>query len=649
LFTGAAACLFDIKRRGTVEIVNWIGAEGITVFRAQQSTFRPVFADAPTGMIFETIRLLGIGGDVLSQQDVNLFRAHTPAHSVMASAFYSTECGGLLRNYIDHHTSLQGDTLPVGYPWPDKEVLLLDEQGNPVPRGERGQIVVRSANLCSGYWNQPALTAQKFHDDPADPRIKLYYSGDYGRLTEDGALEFLGREDSMVKIRGYRVEISEVETALKLHPAVKEAFVAAQPSRHRAGQKQLVGYIVPKESGLASWALREHLVAKLPDYMLPSFYVFLASIPVTSHGKVDKDALPPIPERAELTPDDLPADETERRLLAIWQNAFGQERIGVNDNFFELGGDSLLASAIFVEVERAFRRTYPLNILLKHGTIRRLARVITDPEAGDTTPIIALQPSGSRPPIFIFPGGVGDVLMLIGLAEALGEEQPVYGMQAAGFFGKTVYSRRVEEAAAHFAQEIKKVRASGPYHLAGHSFGGVIAFEVARQLREAGEAVGLVGLLDSHPPGSIHGGSFRRRMQTHLFNMSDLDWKGKIGYVTRHFQTRASKALGRFEFFQTLLRNTAVKQAMWDDPFRQTRFAAANYSPAQPYPGPVTLFIVSERPRHIDWDMMAPWHKFISGPIERVPVPGDHSSMIKPPHVTELARLMALSLEKVNS
>jgi thioesterase domain-containing protein len=334
--------------------------------------------------------------------------------------------------------------------------------------------------------------------------------------------------------------------------------------------------------------------------------------------------------------------------LRIWQKSFRTEKISVLDNFFELGGDSLLASTIFVDLERDFRRTYPLNILLKNGSIRQLARIISDPEAGETTPIIALRASGSRPPIFIFPGGVGDVLMLIGLADALGDDQPVYGMQAAGFFGKTVYSRRVEEAAAFFVQEIKKLRPTGPYHLAGHTFGGVMAFEVARQLREAGEAVGLVGLLDSHPPGSIHGGSFRRRMQTHLLNMSDLDWKGKLGYVTRHFQNRASKALGRFEFFQTILRNPAVKQVMWDDPFRQTRFAAANYAPSQPYPGPVTMFIVAERPAHIDWDVMAPWHKFISGPIERVTVPGDHSSMIKPPHVAELARLMNLSLQKMN-
>lgn len=647
LFVGGASCLFDVKRQGTNELVQWLDAQGVTMFRAQHSLFTSALSEAPAGMIFEHFRLIGIGGEVLSKTDFEIFRAHTRPDCTLASVFYSTECGAVFRNYVNHNTLLESDLLPVGYPWPDKEILLLGADGQPVAQGERGEVVVRSANLSSGYWNRPELTAEKFHSDPTDPHIKIYHTGDFGRWNSDGALEFLGRDDSMVKIRGYRVELAEVEANLHGHPAVGDVVVVPKISKVRPDTKQLVAYVVFKPGQSATrWELREYAASKLPDYMIPSFFVFLDALPLNANGKTDRRSLPDMPERPVLSEQDRPADAVEERLLKIWQKAFHLERIGVQDNFFELGGDSLLASAIFIEIEREFRRTYPLNLLLKNRTIRALARILSDPNASETSPIIALKPSGTRPPLFIFPGGVGDVLMLVGLAEAMGEDQPVYGIQAAGFFGKTVYSRRVEEVVRHFIPEIKKIQPEGPYYLAGHSFGGVIAFELARQLLEAGEQVGLLGLLDSTPPGPAQGGNFIRRTQTHFYNLGEMDWKGKLGYFTRRFQTRASKLFGRYEFFQKLLRNPAVKQVLWDDPFRQTRFAAANYAPAKPYPGVVTIYKVSERPRHITWNLMEPWKRYVSGRIEEYEVPGNHASMIKPPHVTELARVMTLTLEK---
>ena len=395
----------------------------------------------------------------------------------------------------------EGNVLPIGKPIANTTFHILDEHLRPVVEGAGGELYIGGAGVARGYHNRPELTAQKFVPDPINPGsgARLYRTGDLARYRQDGNVEFLGRADNQVKIRGFRVELGEIEAVLEQHPAVRQAVV--QDHEDPSGQRRLVAYLVMRSRGAVT---REDLCAfaskQLPDYMLPSALVELESMPLSPNGKVDRKALsPPESAAAQLHAGYLaPRDATERKLVRIWEQVLGIHPIGIATSFFELGGSSVVAARMFIRISRAFGKDLPLVTLLHAPTVEQLARHLRpDSRTVGYATLAEIQPKGSAAPFFCVHGGAGTTLFLHRLARAMGNDQPLYGFEPEGLDGGRFQRLSVQAMAAHYIAEIRKVQPTGPYNIGGYCFGGLVAHEMAQQLRAQGERTPLVALFSA--------------------------------------------------------------------------------------------------------------------------------------------------------
>jgi amino acid adenylation domain-containing protein len=390
----------------------------------------------------------------------------------------------------------------IGRPISATRAYVVDRRDQPVPVGVAGELWLGGAGLARGYLGRPDLTAERFIPDPfsGGPGVRLYRTGDLVRWLPDGELDYLGRIDHQVKVRGFRIELGEIEATLAAHPEVREAVVLAREDQ--PGNRRLVAYLV---GGVEAAGLREHLSGRLPEYMIPSFFVALDALPRTPNGKVDRKALPaPGGDRAaQETAYVAPRDTFELELVRLWEETLGVQPIGVQDSFFTLGGHSLLAVRLVARMSRRLGRALPLLELFQNPTIESLARRLRTDSAEGTgsSPIVALQATGRRRPFFcVHPGG-GTVLTYVALSRHLGTDRPFYGLQAQELEEGTVPdSQTVETMAAGYVAAVREVQPAGPYLLGGWSLGGVVAYEMARQLREAGEEIELLALIDAHAP-----------------------------------------------------------------------------------------------------------------------------------------------------
>ena len=399
--------------------------------------------------------------------------------------------------------------ISLGRPVWNTSIQVLDAHLQPCPIGVPGEICIGGAGVAIGYHHLDALTAERFvvQPDAPDPlQRRLYRTGDRGRWRHDGSLEHGGRLDDQIKWRGFRVELGEIETRLLGHPAVARAVVMLREDA--PGQPRLAAYLVPHGPMPSRDELRDHLRRWLPDYMVPGVWVELAEIPVLPNGKTNRRALPVPPGESPGSgaPPAAPRNPTEATILAIWQAALLTDQLGIHDNFFDLGGHSILAVGVVNRIESALQRPCSLALLFKHPTVADLAAALAQSPAGDTrdVPVAVLQPLGSEPGLFLLAGAE----MYRRLAQQLGPAMPVYGV-----FSQTEIDLlewpadqplpvvTVETLATEYLALIRRIQPHGPYFLGGFSIGGPIAFEVARRLRQAGEEIGLVALLDSRLPG----------------------------------------------------------------------------------------------------------------------------------------------------
>ena len=390
--------------------------------------------------------------------------------------------------------------ISLGRPIANTQIYILDTHLQPVPVGIPGELYIGGAGLARGYLNRPELTNEKFISNPFSPKRgeRLFKTGDMARYMSNGNIEFLGRFDNQVKIRGFRIELGEIEAVLNQHPGLRESVVTSREDV--PGDKRLVAYLVPKkEPAPAIRELRSFLKEKLPDYMVPSGYVLLDSLPLTLNGKVDRRALPDLggTEQQESNVYVAPQDETERILCRVWSEVLRVHRVGLDDDFFALGGHSLLAAKLFVRLDKEFGRSLPLSVLLSAPTIRSLAehyRRVT--EQKPNLSLVAIRAAGTLPPIYAVPGMFGNVVGFAELAKELGGDQPFYGLQSIGLDGAKAPLDSIEEMAKLYISEIRSVQSRGPYSLIGACFGATVAYEMARQLLDQGEKVAFLGLLD---------------------------------------------------------------------------------------------------------------------------------------------------------
>ena len=542
--------------------------------------------------------------------------------------------------------------LRVGAPIANTQFYVLDSRHGLAPIGVSGELYIGGAGLARGYWKQPELTAAKFIANPFGAG-RLYATGDLARRHDDGTLELLGRADFQVKVRGYRIELAEIEAALERHARVKEAVVVQQ-RWEATGVTRLAAYVAADGHSIDSanalvTELKQQLAAALPDYMLPNAFVVLPALPRNGNGKIDRRALPQVESGPESGVHSTaaepghyypPTDAVERQLADIWQKTLGLERVSVRASFFSLGVGSLAALRLITKMNRVYGTDLGLASLISASTIQSLAALIHTRFAPNTSSsVVPLQPEGSKPPLFILHGVGGNVVNFYGLAMRMGKDQPVYGIQSQALLSNQPALLRLPDMAAHYLADIRKVQPHGPYHLLGYSFGGTVVLEMAHQLRAAGEEVALLGMIDSksrdYAETLAHMKSLEERinhrMKRFRGNTGALALGERLKYVSDKISTRAIRfacmAAARMQFRKV----PAFMRSAYDINY----VAVQNYKP-EPYDGCLVLFRASAQD-----DPGAPadlgWSTIFSQPVEVHELPGDHERIFLEPNIDELA------------
>ncbi len=380
VLNGSGCYLFDTQKEGVAALAHWLAQEQVTVLSTSMSLFRHL---AEVMHRSDTcLRILQFGSQSVHRTDVELFKLRFPQECILFNLLSSTETGPLAAYAMEAAEPLVKEEIPIGFPLPDKEIVLQNNQGANVGYPDAGEIVVKSRYLSNGYWNNEDLTSAKFKHDPIDPEMAIYYSGDLGVMLPDGCLIHKGRRDSRIKVRGYAVEPQEVEKSLKQHEAIHDAIVVAR--ENNLMEDVLVAYVTKRVgSNLKTVELRSFLVSKLPDYMIPSVFVMLEAMPLTPSGKIDRQALPdPKNFRPDLgNPYVQPRTLVERDLANIWADVLALAQVGVDDNFFDLGGHSLAASRVIARVIQTYQLDIPIKALFDAPTVAEMACLITQNQA----------------------------------------------------------------------------------------------------------------------------------------------------------------------------------------------------------------------------------------------------------------------------
>lgn len=448
-----------------------------------------------TGSVPASVRTVNLAGEALPEALVEQIYASTNADKVY-NLYGPTET-----SYSTYTLVRRGRPVTIGRPIANAQVYLLDAHQNPVPIGVPGELYIGGDGVARGYLNRPELTSEKFIPDlfGRDPNVRLYKTGDLGRFLPDGEIEFLGRADHQVKIRGFRIELGEIEAVLTQNTAVKAAAAVAR--QDTPGEMRLVAYVV-LHAGQSANAdeLRGFLGRKLPDYMLPSQFVFIEALPILPTGKLDRGALP-VPEHARSEGEDsyvAPRNGLELQLVKIWEELLGIHPIGIRNNFFELGGNSLLALTVMSRIERIYGKRLPVSRMFAGATVEYLASLLSDQRTQEIpSPLVEVHAGGSRTPFFFVHGEYGGGgFYCRELARHLGEEQPFYALQPPGLDGQPL-PPTIEAYAASYLECVRAFQPHGPYVLGGYCNGGLVAFEMAQQLQALGERVDLVAVIDT--------------------------------------------------------------------------------------------------------------------------------------------------------
>ncbi|RKH59280.1 non-ribosomal peptide synthetase, partial [Corallococcus interemptor] len=535
----------------------------------------------------------------------------------------------------------RGEVPLIGRPLPATRAYVLDASLQPVPVGVAGELYLAGEGQARGYLLRPELTAERFVPEPyGPPGGRMYRTGDRVRYRTDGRLEYLGRIDFQVKVRGFRIELGEIEAALRRAPGLKDAVVVA---KGEAADKRLVAYVTPKaEASLEVEALKAQLRQGLPEYMVPTAFVVLDALPLNSNGKVDRKALPePDTHAIEARDFVAPRDALEMQLARIWEDVLGVRSVGIRSSFFELGGHSLLAVRMLASIRERLGLSLPLSVLFQQPTVEQLAQVLRD-DSQAWTPLVPLERGepGHRPLFLVHPGG-GNVLAYSELARRLGPSLPVYGLQSRGLDGRPV-AESIEEMASLYIEALRTVQPHGPYQLGGWSLGGVIAYEMARRLREAGEAVDLLALIDAHVPGLTPPSEQAPRFSSEARIRIAFAQTTATAFGQEFSVTAEALADGDDEAMLDHLLQEGLRARILDAHsgatqlralfrvFQANLFAQEKYVPP-PYDGTALLLSASEPatglPRHRGWEPL------VRGGLEVHDVPGSHHELLQDPHL----------------
>ncbi|MGH2934750.1 MAG: AMP-binding protein, partial [Gaiellaceae bacterium] len=649
LLIGATVAAYEMRREGIAGFANWLRGANVFVFTMVPTVLRHILPTFRPDDRFDSVRMVFLSGETTTWEDVVALRSHLHPEAVVTSIYGTTETGACLMATIDDSTEICSGPLPLGFPMVDRTVEILDELGRPVADGEIGQIVVTGPETSLGYWNRPEEAAGTFTWVSDDKRRVA--TGDLGSRLPDGNIEHHGRVDHVVKVAGNRIELGEVESALRALDGVADA--AATTYLDTADDVRLWAAAVPAAGRvLNGLALRVELARILPAAHLPDGITVLASLPLLPGGKVDRGSLP---VEASLTAPIEPATERERELLAVWQEVLGNSGIGVGDDFFALGGDSLRAASVIVGVHRLYGIELPVSILVEAPTVRSLAAVL---EAGMAwSPLVPVR-GGIGPAFFVVHDGSGDVVYARLLAEGLPAEMPVYGLRGRALDGSAIPEQGLAELSASYVRTIRSVQPEGPYHLYGMSAGGSIAFEMARQLEESGATVGVVAIGDTAGPGGFEEGAVAP--EPHGMRVRLVDLRGgpqrvrarrilqlAIGRVRRivhrrlHGRAAEARRDRNAQAIAAALEGGDAVPIELREGFAMMVYGSIStaYTPATVYDGQVTVIRAVPGATPIEL-----WQRWTTHPLHVVEVEGRHPDLGREPAVGRVARALADAL-----
>ena len=548
------------------------------------------------------------------------------------------------------------------------KAYILDDRMEVVARGVKGEMYIGGEGVGRGYLGRAEMTAERFVPDPYSEEEggRMYRTGDEARYLMDGNIEYIGRIDEQVKVRGYRIELGEIEAVLAGAEGVSEAVVSCREDER--GEKQLVAYLVVEDEKIVrDRQLRAYLKERLPEYMVPTAFVMIERIPMTPNGKVDRKMLP-APEGTSIQTGGVyvaPRSGQEETLARIWSEVLGVERVGIHDNFFEIGGHSMLAVLLVSLIEKRFNKRLPVISLFQGPTIEHQVTLLDQYVRPPVSSLlVAIRPDGSKPPFFcVHPNG-GLVFSYVTLARYLGADQPFYGLQARGLDGEGEPHSDIESMASCYIEAMQAVQPSGPYLLGGWSMGGLVAYEMARQLQAANEQVALLALLDSWiltaKNGSkplddtqlliefgLHLGLPFNSIISSMTNLLRLEQEEQLGHIIE--QARAASII------PPDIRQDRVRPLF--NVFKSHAQAVSRYEPKK-FHGRITLLraadgIQKRQSGDISHDGFEArtdgWASLAAGGIDYFEVPGDHFTMVRHPHVQTLAEILQTCIQRAGA
>nr|AJY78094.1 nonribosomal peptide synthetase [Myxococcus virescens] len=596
------------------------------------------------GDVPASLRAVGFGGERVSPRMVQRWAELAPPHVRLLNTYGPTEATVAATRAVlcEPGRGRVSEQTPIGTPYANVCAYVLDDDLEPVPPGAPGMLYIGGAGLARNYFGRPELSAAAFLPNPFIEGERMYRTGDIVRILSSGDLDFVGRKDRQVKLRGFRIEPAEIEEAAKAHPQVGDSVAAV--IRSPSGDDALSLFIVPKGKEPHD-ELGEQLLAflrsRLPAFMLPAQVLLLDAIPLTTQGKVDMNALaaraPPPPARMAAAP----RDAWEHRLVRIWEEVLAIHPIGIHDDFFALGGHSLLALRLVSRIEEHFGKRLPLSILFQGASVERMGALLRE---GPTTPapnLVQLHAPSRQAGAFIgLPPGGGSVFCYVPLARMLAPQGGFFALPSEGLNGGPVLDS-VERQAARAIDTLREARVQGPFRLCGFCIGGLVALEMAHQLREAGEDVGALVLIDTPLPASFR----------HTEDLSDDNLVAAFAkdllreappqeaWTGRPLEERLSALLARAKAHGSIPVGEGSERlhAMFSV-FKANILASRHYRP-RPYEGPA-LFIQATLPQEGAGEARDVWTPYFTSPLSIHDVQGGHYELLEEPAVKELTELL---------
>lgn len=632
LCAGASICIPPAQAGDTAALVAWLDQSEVQLVHCVPSLFRALLNEPLLPTMFAALRYVALAGEHLLPADVRRWHAVFGDRVQLVNLYGPTETTLAKFYYFVQPADAERRVIPIGRPIEGAAAIVVDEHGHPAAPGAIGEIYIRTPFRSHGYYRRPELTHEQFIQNPFSKAANdiVYKTGDLGRRLADGTFELFGRRDQQMKVRGVRIELAEIESVLRAHPAVSDVAIV---DRHTAdGEVYLCAYIAPASSiDLAD--LRQFVAQALPDGMVPSAFVVIDVLPRTLSGKIDRRALP-TPEQAR-PPYIAPRTAAELQVARVWERVLGIARIGVHDHFFNLGGHSLATVRVVTYLEQELGRQLPLAALLHHPTVEALAQALGTAENEAGALLVPLSANQGGPAMFWMHPLGGTVLCYAELVQALVNGPALYGLQARGLDGEPPH-QTIEAMAQDYVAAITARQPSGPYLLAGWSMGGAVAFEVGRQLLAAGAEVGPIICIDSEAP---LGGEPDNRDDTALLRdllgddlpldqtqLAHLHSDALLSYVVQQ-AAQAARIPPGFGLPQArALLNV----------YRANLHAAARYRPS-----PAELHVVLLRARDeqhsAELKLSLGWER-LAGTVDVHNVPGTHDSVLRAPQIQELAQ-----------